>query len=323
MPRLTIAIPTYNRLTKLKTTITRFLDVISESGASSENVEIVVSNNASTDGTKDYLLGVKDANSNLIVYNQKTNIGLDGNMRFLYENAKGDYVWFFSDDDVLFEGGVQSVIDTLARYQPDAMLFSFVQPVGSRIRLFDYPEPVTKFEDPESMISLLAAFPKLSIYVLKKITIDEESWSKLNRFMGTNYYFIAIAYTILQKSVSARLCVISEPIAGCDEDFNKIRFSPETWGNGWVVLQHDYVKYNAPHLLKSHRKKAYYDLIQVLFAYKTGALLVDNAGAYDDFINKLDINFSWLLKRPRSLGQLCFLKLGIVPLWVKFFSRAN
>lgn len=323
MPFLTIAIPTYNRVEKLRATLAHIAEFIEKSPLLRENVEIVVSDNGSTDDTPTVLSTFDSGNVLYRWYRQEKNLGLDGNMRFLYQCSEAEYIWYFSDDDVLYPDAIDQVLDALRTYSPDALLFSFVQPVGSTVRTFDFPQKVAVIEDPDKMIRLLAQYPKLSIYVYRRLPFAEGDWSRLSQFLGSNFDFIAVGYTVLQKARTPKLCVISEPLAGCDEDFNMVRFSPETWGNAWVVFQHPYVREAAPYLEMVKRRDAYYDQIQALVAVKAGTLKVPDMETYDRFIRSLEMRWIWLLKKPRSLAQLCFLKFGLIPIWLRLFSRSR
>lgn len=288
-----------------------------------ENVEVLVSDNASTDNTRQLLENFDEGRMRFRWVSQVENLGLDGNMRYLYQHSQAEYVWYFSDDDVLYPGAIERVLGVLKISLPEGLLFSFVQPIGSAVRIFDYPDDVAIINEPEQMIRLLARFPKLSIYVYKRIDLSEKDWDDLKQFLGSNYNFIAVGYTVLQKSISPKLCIISEPLAGCDENFNQIRFSPETWGNAWVVFQHPYAKKMAPFLEKIKRQEGYYDQIQALFAVKSGALKVEDISTYDQFIRSLKVRWIWLLQRPKSFVQIFFLKFGIVPLYLKLVRRSR
>jgi glycosyltransferase involved in cell wall biosynthesis len=295
--------------------------MVEDSHVIQDRVEFVVCDNASTDGTAKFLQNFDSGVMRFRWFSQRENLGLDGNMRFLYKNSEAEYVWFFSDDDVLFPQAVGRILRALIKYLPVALLFSFVQPVGSTRRTFSYPEDVAVITDPREIIELLALYPKLSIYVYKKIELSKIELCELSQFFGTNYDFIALGYSLLQKTSAPKLCVISEPLAGCDEDFSAIRFSPETWGNAWIVFKHPYVKMISPGLEGIKRKQAYYDQIQALVAVKAGVLTVPDIGVYDRFIKTIEFQWCWLFQRPRSLGQICFLKLGLITFWMRYFSR--
>lgn len=286
-------------------------------------VEVIVSDNASTDGTAKFLQNFESGRMQFRWFRQKENLGLDGNMSFLYQESKGEYVWYFSDDDVVFPNAIDRVFHALTDCAPAALLFSFVQPVGSKNRTFNYDDEVTVVGNSEQIIELLAHYPKLSIYVYKKISLAKDEWNEVNRFIGSNYQFIALGYSILRNVDSPKLCVISEPLASCDEDFNLVRFTPETWGNAWVVFKHSFVKKLFPHLELIKRQEAYYNQIQALVAVKAGALKVTNIETYNSFIRSLEVKWVWLLKNPRSLGQVFVLKFGLIPIWMKLFSRSR
>ena len=46
-------------------------------------------------------------------YFHDSRIGLDAANLFLLENASGDYVWFFGDDDELVDGGIKAVLNLI------------------------------------------------------------------------------------------------------------------------------------------------------------------------------------------------------------------
>lgn len=95
---LTIAIPTYNRAHLLDSCLTT---LFLEFGNSSE-IEIIVSNNASTDSTSSVVTRQKQTNfPGLIYLENSSNLGPDRNIIQCFREANGKYVWIFSDDDLL------------------------------------------------------------------------------------------------------------------------------------------------------------------------------------------------------------------------------
>jgi glycosyltransferase involved in cell wall biosynthesis len=91
-PLVTIAIPTFNRADKyLKETLECAIN------QTYENLEILVSDNCSTDHTPELIQSYTDPRLNY--YRQKKNLGQRGNMNFLVEKASGDYFLMFHDDD--------------------------------------------------------------------------------------------------------------------------------------------------------------------------------------------------------------------------------
>lgn len=110
-PLLTIAIPTYNRLEKLKISLNKILD----STNGHNEIEIFVSDNASTDGTKEFVETIQKENSNLKYYRNVENLGMDGNFHNCFRKAQGRFLWMLSDDDLLFENAVETVLHVIER----------------------------------------------------------------------------------------------------------------------------------------------------------------------------------------------------------------
>jgi glycosyltransferase involved in cell wall biosynthesis len=90
-PLVTIAIPTFNRAAWLKICIGAAL------AQTYQNIEIVVSDNASTDKTSEILPAFDD--KRLRVIKQPTNIGPVANCNACIDAAKGDYIVLVPDDD--------------------------------------------------------------------------------------------------------------------------------------------------------------------------------------------------------------------------------
>lgn len=100
---LTIAIPTYNRATFLS----RLLDSIFSQY--SDEVEVLVSDNASTDNTDEIIKKYQE----LKYIKNSENIGSDANFLQCYEKARGKFVWLVGSDDILLDNTLDYLVEFL------------------------------------------------------------------------------------------------------------------------------------------------------------------------------------------------------------------
>lgn len=109
---LSIYILTYNRAETVKNQVEFF---IREIEPYSSRVELIVSDNASTDNTEEYMRKYEDNGSFRYIRNEK-NAGLIGNAYLSIERVRGEYVWIIGDDP--FESGVvKRVVDIIDEHQ--------------------------------------------------------------------------------------------------------------------------------------------------------------------------------------------------------------
>jgi glycosyltransferase involved in cell wall biosynthesis len=112
--KLSICIPTFNRAGVLKEALESILLEVN----GNESVEILVSDNASTDETPT-LVQRYTARYPIIRYARNPkNEGFDGNIVACIERSEGEYLSFFSDDDLALPGTFDAILNYLAHYQP-------------------------------------------------------------------------------------------------------------------------------------------------------------------------------------------------------------
>jgi glycosyltransferase involved in cell wall biosynthesis len=106
---LTIAIPTYNRAKCLD----RLLGVLLKQLYGESRVEVIVSDNASTDNTPAVVEAYRLQGLEIHYLRNEDNRGPDFNILQCYEQAAGNYVWIFSDDDLIAPGTLKRVLAAL------------------------------------------------------------------------------------------------------------------------------------------------------------------------------------------------------------------
>ena len=100
---MSVCIPTYNRAS--------FLDeaIASIAYQATDDTEIVVSDNASTDNTKDIVTRWQKKFPRLRYFRWQNNRGFDQNILNTVELASGEYCWFLGSDDALTDGSLVEV----------------------------------------------------------------------------------------------------------------------------------------------------------------------------------------------------------------------
>jgi glycosyltransferase involved in cell wall biosynthesis len=85
--------------------------------------EMVIADNASDDGTSEYLKTLNDPR--IIVHRHEKNIGPYKNYRFLYNAAKAPICIALCADDYFYEGGLRRIVEEWAKVGPEVGLITF------------------------------------------------------------------------------------------------------------------------------------------------------------------------------------------------------
>lgn len=108
---LSVCIPTYNRAACLQRLLENIIPQILEL---EEGAEICISDNASSDNTRDIVAEFQKKYPHLVRYRvNPENLGFDKNVFAVVNMAEGDFVWTFSDDDLVVEHGVREVVQAI------------------------------------------------------------------------------------------------------------------------------------------------------------------------------------------------------------------
>jgi abequosyltransferase len=99
---LTIYIPTYNRIAHLRLVLSKIFMEIEQNIELDKFITIIISNNASTDGTNDYLQTIN--HKNFIYIKRESNIGATENILDSVNHCKTKYLWILGDDDIPKKG---------------------------------------------------------------------------------------------------------------------------------------------------------------------------------------------------------------------------
>lgn len=205
--KLSICIPTFNRAEYLKEALDSILRQVTIENK--DLIEIVISDNASTDGTDQLIEYYKDKSLIKIRYKKlKENLGADKNYLHVVELAKGDYCWMLGSDDAIKPGSINRILYEIENNY-DIYLFNrlecdiYLKPKKERFWLReDIGDKIFNLCDPKEFIfycnhanSIGALFSYLSSIVFKRnnwinIKYDEE-------FTGTAYSHVYMLLSMI------------------------------------------------------------------------------------------------------------------------------
>ena len=124
-PRLTVGLPVYNGENYLAESLDALL------GQSYEDFELIISDNASTDGTADICRRYEKQDSRVRYIRQPRNIGLAPNHNFVVEQARGELFKWASHDDLYARDLLGRCVDALDEYPQVVLAHSWTAMIDS------------------------------------------------------------------------------------------------------------------------------------------------------------------------------------------------
>lgn len=90
----------------------------------SEEDELLISDDCSTDGTSEIIDALSKKYKNIKVFHQSENLGVDKNMTFLFDNAKNDIFIICDSDDISLDGRVETITKELEENNKISVIYS-------------------------------------------------------------------------------------------------------------------------------------------------------------------------------------------------------
>jgi len=195
-PKISICIPTYNRSNYLKMCLN---SVVS---SEYENLEVIVSDNASQDNTTEVVNSFSDKRLKYI-RNEK-NIGAELNILNLIANSTGDFIFFLTDDDLLNDSAISQTIQIIQEHPDVGIIMSKMNILDDKTneKQKDYTfHNDTILFDPgkDALLGLFHAAHVLSRCTIRRDLIDVEGYEK---HIGTLYPQMYIIGHTLKKAPS-------------------------------------------------------------------------------------------------------------------------
>lgn len=188
-PLISFGIPTYNRNYGIRKTLESIW------AQQYPNIEIIISDNCSTDNTPEVIEEIVREHPEIKAYRQETNISMIPNFEFVLKKATGKYFMWVADDDQL-EPGILEKYVTFLEENPEYAL------VSGQIRYWLDDDPAFNergftFETDWSGLRVFGYYFKViyggMIHGMMRREMTENV--RLRKIIGNDYHFIAsLAY---------------------------------------------------------------------------------------------------------------------------------
>jgi len=129
--QLCICVPTFNRVEKLRKSLSYHAQLCIKHG-----IGLVVSDNASSDGTRDLLKQYKDHYTWFDFFSHQSNQGPDANFDFALKlglKTGANYMWLLGDDDFIESDSLHLILERLDEEKPDMMVVNTRNQVSSNL----------------------------------------------------------------------------------------------------------------------------------------------------------------------------------------------
>jgi abequosyltransferase len=198
-PLLTIAIPTYNRRERLAL----LLGMLEPQIAELLQVELLISDNASDDGTEELVRGAIAEGLRCRYLRNPENYDADPNFLQCYEQAAGTYVWIFGDDDVLFPGSLETILQRLKEPVDIVYMapFGFNEEPNERGLANSKPHVFT-FDNAGAFVhavGLRGDFALITSIIVNKHTVEQEPHTEFTQGYGTQLLQLGWTFTALAR----------------------------------------------------------------------------------------------------------------------------
>ncbi|MEW7291810.1 glycosyltransferase family 2 protein [Aquimarina sp. 2304DJ70-9] len=141
---LSIIIPVYNT----ENFIDRCIRSVANQVKEYKDIELVVVDDGSTDGSFQLLEQLKTEYNNIRLFTHK-NHGVGYTRNVGIEKAKGQYIWFIDSDDYIDHGFIPKIYETLVNQTPEMILFGYkrVTSEGNEVSVLTYDDKTFTSEE--------------------------------------------------------------------------------------------------------------------------------------------------------------------------------
>ncbi len=230
-PSLSICIATMNRADYLPETLESILS------QAPPELELVIVDGSKDNQTEKIVNEVRKKHS-LIRYEKRAPSGVDRDYDRTVELASSDYVWLFSDDDILKEGVIAKVYHFLNKNYDlivvnaevcDVTMKKVIDPNLCKLDA----DRIFSVKDDDALFSLVANY----LSFIGGVVFKRSEWNSRDRqtYYGTEFIHVGV---IFQKPLLNGALVLADPLI-------RIRYGNAQWSNRMFKIWH----FNWPQLI--------------------------------------------------------------------------
>lgn len=312
---LSICIATWNRAHYLS----QLLDSLK--GQVNEEVEVVVSDNASTDDTQAVASAAGKSFAHFLYHRNAENIGAERNFESAVRRSRGRYCWIVGDDDVVEAGAVDTVLQALRSgddiYLGDRTTTDVNMAVLQVERWLDDPPADGRFvmQSARDLAgyfhkarSIGAVFSYVSVFIFSR-----ERWDRVTlwgEFVGTGYAHAAVCVSILAQG--ATLTYLGRSIVLCR--LGNDSFAQDGYGRRFMLDVEGY--YRIGHLVPESARAAFLHIVKRekdwLRIAKARVLMTD--GEWQQLRDRLDAGYGYNRSGLAVVDRLLYVKSVLMAL---------
>jgi glycosyltransferase involved in cell wall biosynthesis len=202
--KISLCIPQYNRIKYL----IRNLEILSKQ--TYKNIEIVVSDDASTDNTKEEIDAYnRFSRFPVVYYRHEKNVGYDANLRKSMELASGDYCFILGNDDTLFTDDVIERVVTflIANNLPEIGFCNYIEDKDHREIISRAPFTGVAGSGFEVALKFGRSFSFVGGIIIRK-----DVFSSVNTEKADGSIFVQMYLATLVIARGGRLFMFKEPL---------------------------------------------------------------------------------------------------------------
>ncbi|WP_028545629.1 glycosyltransferase [Paenibacillus taiwanensis] len=243
-PLLSICIPTFNRAPHLE----HCLESIYSQVGNNELIEVIVSDNASTDATAEIANRFATRYTNMRVVRNTENIGADPNIYRVMNLAQGKFIKLQGDDDFYVDGTLLPLLHVLHSHGDCGVVQIFVRNGDGRIW---------------SDVGMSVYLDITSIYAtfITSIVLRREDLERVEEpalFLQSSFNQLYLQYAILEKN--PRFCIMNSCMftyAGISSD--EYNFGEVIFRSYQSILQHFVGRGLTPEDIRKEKKRTLFE----------------------------------------------------------------